>query len=257
MRTTIALAALALIFASPALAVDITGPGQVVPKRRTGVVQADIVCAPGEGIALENGATLKLEGHTLDGCSINGVGGATEKIRISVRGPGEIHGAGISIAAGTLRVRDVAIQNPPTHGLYGANGVNGGPSKIDASGVTLTGSGGTGIEATRVVVKNTTIDGFTDHGIIGWSKVDGKGLTVSGCGEGVFSAENVHLRGSQVTGSSGFGVIANLSIKLAASTVTGNGTDLASQIKPKLDHSTCGTSLDMQTLAPWGVCTGD
>lgn len=256
MRTTIALAALALL-ASPALAVDITAPGQVVPARRTGVVQTDLVCAPGEGIALENGATLKLDGHTLDGCSIHGVGGATEKIRIVVRGPGEIHGAGISIAAGTLRVRDVVIQDPPVHGIYGASGVNGGPSKIDASGVTLTGSGGTGIEATRVVVKNVTIDGFTDHGAIGWAKVDGNGLTVSGSGEGVFSAENVHLRHSQVTGCSGFGVIANLSIKLAASTVTGNGTDLASQIRPKLARSTCGTSLDLQSSAPWGVCAND
>ncbi|MBY0276928.1 hypothetical protein K2Z84_16440 [Candidatus Binatia bacterium] len=256
MRTPLALAALALI-ASPALAVDITAPGQVVPKRRTGVVQADLVCAPGEGIALENGATLKLDGHTLDGCSITGVGGATERIRIAVRGPGAIHGAGISIAAGTLRVRDVVIQDPPLHGIYGANGVNGGPSKIDAADVQLSGSGGTGIEGTRVVVKDVTVDGFTDHGVVGWAKVDGKRLTVSGCGEGVFSAENVHLRSSQVTASTAFGVIANLSVELTGSTVTGNGTDVASQILPKLNRSTCGTSLNMQTATPWGVCSGD
>ena len=255
MRTTIAVGFLFLI-AFPVLAVDITAPGQVVPKRKTGVVQSDIVCTPGQGIALENGATLKLDGHVLEGCAITGVGGATEKIRIAVRGPGEIHGAGIAFAAGTLRVRDLEIHDPPSTGLYGANGLNGGPSTIVASNVKISGSAG-GIEATRVVVKDVTVDGFAADGVIGWSKVTGKGLIVTNGNEGVFSAENVNLRDSQVTGNSSFGVIANLAIKLSGSSVTGNGTDLASQIVPKLTRSTCNTSLNMQTLTPWGVCTAD
>lgn len=256
MRTPISLALVALL-ATPALAVDITAPGQTVPKHKKGVVQADLVCAPGEGLALENGATLDLNGHTLDGCDVNGIAGATERIRISVRGPGQIRNAGIGFSAGTLRVRDVVVQDAPGRGISGASGVNGGPSTLQLNGVTVTGSAGAGIEATRVFARDVTVSGGGEQGIVGWRSVSGSNVVLTGNQEGVFSAVDIRLRDSQVTGNTTFGVIANLTVAIIGSTVNGNGTDLASQILPRVKRSTCETSLNMQTQLPWGVCSAD
>jgi hypothetical protein len=99
--------------------------------------------------------------------------------------------------------------------------------------------------------------GFDDHGIIGWQSVNATRAVVTGNAEGVFSAESIRLRDSEVTGNTSFGVIANLTIAIARSNVTGNGTDLASQIVPRVKASTCDTSLNMQTMVPWGVCVDD
>jgi hypothetical protein len=257
MRSTIWIS-LALLTASSAHAVDITSPGQTVPEGEKGVLQADLICVPaGLGVALKNGAKLDLNGHTLDGCSILGSGLPSEPLRLSVRGPGEIHNAGISFSAGTLRVRDVVIQDPPSGGIQGRNGINGGPSTLKLDDVTVTGSTGVGIEASRVIARHVNVSGFDEQGIIGWQSVSASHAVVTGNLEGVYSAANVRLRDSQVTGNTSLGVIANLAIAVSRSTVTGNGTDLASQIEPRVKASSCDTSLNMQTQLPWGVCAGD
>lgn len=255
---------LVLLLASSAQAIDITSPGQTVPKNGEGVLQADLVCPPPAGdeaipvgVALEDGARLDLNGHTLDGCSIQGTGFATEPLKIGVRGPGEVHNAGIDIGAGTLRVRDVVIVDPPNWGILGLNGLNGGPSTLKLKDVTITGATGVGVEATRVIAKDLSVSGSGSHGIVGWESVNATRAVVTGSTEGIFSAESIRLRDSEVTGNTSFGVIANLTISIARSNVTGNGTDLASQIVPRVKASTCDTSLNMQTMLPWGVCAGD
>lgn len=259
-----------VLLAVPALAIDITVPGQTVPKGDTGVLQADLVCSSSvAGVFLESGATLEMNGHVLDGCSVGGAG--LSPVRIRVLGPGVIRNAGIYVRSGTLRVRDVDIQDAPSVGILGSGDSQDGPSSLSLQNVTVTGSRFDGIRATKVVARDVTSsgNGVGDFGwgIIGSGGVKGRNLIVSDNGaEGVSaSSGKVTLRDSQVTGNASCGVIglgiSRGALTIIRSTVTGNGAqgcaDVVSQIKPRVRNSTCGTSLDAQALAPWGVCAND
>ena len=258
-----------VLLAVPALAIDITVPGQTVPKGNTGVLQADLVCSSSvAGVFLESGATLEMNGHVLDGCFVGGAG--LSPVRIRVLGPGVIRNAGIAIRSGTLRVRDVDIQDSPSVGILGSGDSQDGPSSVSLLDVTVTGSRLDGIRATKVNARDVTSSGNgvgdLGWGIIGWGGVKGRNLIVSdNSAEGVFSNVRVTLRDAQVTGNAlggviGFG-ISRSALTIVRSTVTGNdaqgGADLLSQRKPRVRDSTCGSSLDAQALVPWGVCAND
>jgi len=259
-----------LLLATTALAIDITTPGQTVPRGQVGVLQADLSCTPSAiGVFLDNGATLAMNGHVLDGCGV--APAVLSRVRIRVLGPGLITHAGIVIRSGTLVVRDVDVQDANGVGINGTPDALDGPSTLRLRDVTVTGSSQAGIWGTKVIARNVVSSGngvdAPGDGIVGGAGVKGHNLVVSGnSAEGISAwAGNVVLRDSQVTGNAlggvyGFG-ISRGALTLVRSTVTGNdaqgGVDLASQRPPRLRDSTCGSSLDSQQMVPWGVCAND
>lgn len=257
--------------AGRALALDITTPGQTVLGGDVGILQADLVCSPPSvGVFLKSGATLRLNGHVLDGCTVAAdSGSATDPQRLSVVGPGEIRnaGSGVNLRAGVLRIRDVIITDCG-HGISGSGDAGDGPSTVKARNVTVTGSDFMGIQATRVKARGVTASGngrtgvFPGGGIVGWEMVSGREITANdNGGEGVFSAVRVKLRDSTVTGNAYSGVLANETLAIVGSTVTGNatigGADVVSGVAPVVKTTTCGTSLNVNQLGTWGVCAND
>lgn len=255
-----------LVLATTASAFDITTPGQTIHKGDPGVVQADLTCGPLEaGIFMESGAQLFLNGHVLDGCHVVLAGLGNDLTRATVSGPGTIRHAGISMRAGKLKVRDVAIEDAPNDGIIGSGDADDGPSQVTAIGVTVTGCGSNGIRATKIIARDVTssgngVSGPLGQGLLGWAGVKAKGVTVSGnATDGIYTSWGpIRLRDATITDNGGIGVIGDPSIKIVHSTVTGNAqADVASQLMPNLRATTCGTSLNSQTLLPWGICAND
>jgi hypothetical protein len=254
----------ALLLATHALAIDITTGSETVPPGQVGVLPADLVCAPPSTILLENNARLELNGHVLDGCHVRATGFDTESRKITVRGPGEIRNASVILNNGLLRISDVVIVDAVGDGIRG-----GTDSKIRADNVTVTGSEGHGIYATKVDARDVTSTdngtGGLGVGIRGHGGVSGRNLVVSGNDEGVSSsAGKTTIRYSEVTGNEGIGVIA-FKLTVIGSTLTGNNpsaapfaADLVSAVAPKVKTTTCGTSLQSNGgETPWGVCSDD
>jgi len=259
-----------LAAACPVLAVDISAPGVTVLAGDVGILQADLQCDDAVGVHLQSGATLDLNGHVLDGCSVS-VATPTQTIpqRISVRGPGEIRNAvyGVHLRTGVLRIRDVVIDDCRS-GILGSGDFGDGPSTVKATNVTVTGSEFAGIQATKVKARNVTtsdnglVGTFPGGGIVGWGGVSGKEVTASNNGgEGVFSLGRTKLKDSTVTGNAYSGVY-GVKVTVVGSTVTGNATsnpggDVVSGYAPVVKTTTCGTSLHSDGLTTWGVCAGD
>ena len=245
--------------ATHAPAIEITAPGQTVPSGSVGVLPADLVCAPPNAIYLDSNARLELNGHVLDGCDVQATGFETDTRKISVRGPGEIRNAGVRLQRGALRISDVVIVDATGDGIRG-----GTDSKVRADGVTVTGSEGSGISATKVDARDVTSTDNGVTGIRGSGGVSGRNLLVSGNLEGISSAAGkTTLRYSEVTGNDYIGVI-GFKLAVIGSTVTGNNptaypfaADVVSTIAPKVRTTTCGTSLNSNGSSSWGVCSGD
>lgn len=258
------------LFATSAQAVDVTTVGQVVPKGKVGVLQTDLSCAsPGVAVQLENGATLDMNGHVLDGCGVSASGPQPQ--RIAVRGPGTIRNSpyGIYLQAGSVRARDLTIEDSTYDGIVGSTGEANVRSTAHLKDVTITGSGQAAVDVTKVAGQRVTASGnafaLGVPAIIGRGGVAGVGFVVTGnASEGVFTAAGtLRLRNSQVTGNASNGV-GGFKVSLAGSTVTGNNTsasansaDLVSVLPPLVKNSTCGTSLKSDLTGTWGVCTGD
>lgn len=243
---------------------------ETVPKGKTGVVQTDLACAPGAvGVFLENGATLDLNGHVLDGCGVSQASGTpSNSLRINVRGPGEIRNAGAGIyLAGSLRAANLIIRDASDYGVYGGNGADA-HSTLRLKDVQITGCGSFAVHGSRVVARRVTATGNgTTPGlpaIVGWNGVVGRELTVSGNTSGIFSAAGTtRINDSQITDNQTIGV-QGFHVVLANSTVTGNTTvgppteaDVVSSSRPTVRNTTCGTSLRPGQDTSWGVCTGD
>jgi hypothetical protein len=248
-----------LLLGTPALAVDVTTPGQTVPAGQVGVLPADLVCAPPSAIFLENNARLELNGHVLDGCEVRATGLSSDTRKISVRGPGEIRNAAVNINKGALRISDVVIVDAPDDAIRG-----GDDSKIRADNVSITGSLGSGIWATKVDARDVTSVGGLGTGIRGHGGVSARNVLVSGNSDGISSsAGKTTVRNSEVTGNEGIGVIA-YKLSVIGSTVTGNNpsaspfaADIVSSVAPKVRTTTCETSLNSNGQSSWGVCSGD
>lgn len=262
----------AVLLSCPAWALDVTAVGQTVPKGKTGILQADLTCAsPTIGVFLENHATLDLNGHVIDGCTVTAASAShTDPQRIAVRGPGVIRNAtyGISLRAGTVRVTDVAIENSTSVGILGSGDFGDGPSTAKLTRVDVSGSGSAAIQATRVVAADVSVTGngsaLANPAIVGWDGVAGRRLTVTGNASGVFAADGqVKIADSQITGNDSIGV-QGFRVSLSHSTVTGNTTvgppseaDLVSSYAPRVKATTCGSSLKADGTASWGVCAGN
>ena len=146
-----------LVLGSSAVwALDITSCNQTVASGEAGVLQADLGCQPGDAhaVALEDRASLDLNGHTIDNPGHFAFGAAIRCFgRCTVVGPGQISGApaqafdGIKADAGVfgrsplrLEVRDLTI---------------------DATHIAIEGNVGRGatLRATNVVLTNAVLYG--------------------------------------------------------------------------------------------------
>jgi hypothetical protein len=264
MRQILVGASLAFLLVGTAMALDITTPGVTVPTGQTGVLQADLSCAPVTiGVYLENGAKLDLNGHTLDGCAVGRAG--VSPVRMKVYGPGTIKHAGVVLQGGKLIISDVTIQDAPSWSIYGDRDVFNPPSFVKAKRVTITGNATfSHIRATKVSAQDVSVDGGASVGIEAGS-FSGKRVQVTNNGANGIESSGGPLRASDltVTGNA-CGGIAGLKVTVRDGTITGNLSgapgcvDVYSGYPPKLVRVTCDKSSDTNLPSTtWGVCALD
>lgn len=277
------LAALLLLRPGLAAAIDITSCDQVVPKGQVGEVLNDLDCSGGTfaaGVTLLNHATLRLNGHRINGPVTSGALVHATGKAAKIVGPGEVDtsdygciiaeeanllvegGDGIdvhhcytAVSAQNLRIANVTVHDNEGIAIYGVvlkakdvvayaswGGLAGG-IRAHVENLTATDNLVFGVNAELLTVKDSTFTGNS------WG-VDGKIVTI---------------RGSQITDNTNYGARANV-MRVVDSTITGNGFapsmfssgpygDLLGG-KISLRRSTCGTSLTGNggTL---GICSDD
>jgi hypothetical protein len=278
------LASLALLAPSISAAIDITTCGQTVPAGQVGEVLDDLDCGSGAytaGVLLEGRATLRLNGHRINGPVTGGpvIAGIGNKAK--VLGPGEVDtndggciggadilvvegGAGIDVHHCHIGVGSVSLtlSNVTIHdsAFMGASAI-----RMKARDVVAFGNGFGGLYASRSArVDNVTV---SDHPVFGVEAddVSVKSSSVSGNARGV-SGERITISTSEITGNSEQGVNGSNSVRVVRSTVTGNGfapdevgeaphADLYSGDRIAVRRTTCGTSAGPSGTL--GVCAND
>jgi hypothetical protein len=224
-----------MLLAPPARAVDITtcalpalgaGPVQTVPAKQTAVLQADLTGCH-YAVALENGATLQMNGHVIRDCGVYAV--VCLGRRCTIEGPGEITGGGCDVAGGapTGKLQKMFLRDVNVHDTWGS--VGGVRTRLFATNVTVTHQ-----------IDNPNAFGGSQVAVGGYGVV----------GTNLVATDNI-----------GFGVVAFKRLRLVDSTVTGNngferGLDIESNARPHLVDTVCGRSVD-EFNVPWGVCTND
>src|SRR5262249_2850909 len=120
------LAGLVLLVPMLAYGVDVTGCGQVVPKRETGVLQVDLTgCSSSAvGVFLSDRSELDLNGHAV---ASGAIGVNCSQRRCTVHGPGEIrnaavHGLLASFENARVRVEDADIHDNAFGGIVASSG---------------------------------------------------------------------------------------------------------------------------------------
>ena len=224
-----------------ATATDVTGCGQTVVDRDTGVLQADLVCSDDAwALVLGDRATLAFGGHTITG------GGIYCDGKCSLIGPGTVQQV---VGSGSLAA--IYVEGP----------------RFSAQDLTLT-NNGTGIEsyARKSILTNITASNNLQRGIVVYGSVRAVNVTTNNNGDtGLVSyLRSVRITGLTATGNGQGGFINNgTSTRLIDSTVTGNAfapdptmLDVFSVRRPRLVNTTCDHSLapDGET---WGICSGD
>jgi hypothetical protein len=242
--------------------IDVTSCQTVVPVHTTGVVQSDLDCPGVFMAALENGATLDLNGHT-----VRGEVGANTARKAAVVGPGTLIGR-ITAAYDLrkLKVRDLDI-------VADGWGVFTNSGTVQIVDTTITGATFRAIHApkvklTRVDVSNNPVDQFA----VFTEKIRGAGVIANGNGApGCTSCFTLYAYGTakftdlQASGNTGFGVFGVTRLKLFDSNVTGNngqglGIDVAAGGNLIAINTTCGLSGHSEPpYSPgyWDVCTND
>jgi hypothetical protein len=229
-------------------AFDITSCDQLVPDHQVGTLQADVMCVPGEGIALGRSATLQLNGHTVStdaDISFGMVGIACLRGTCRVDGPGEVSGFGgasahdnsVGILGGRVQLFDVHLEG---NSEWGASG-----DKLQATNVTASGNNGEGLLGNSLKLTDVVTSGNVRDGV---------------------RCSSVTARRLTATDNLGFGIqsVYPGRTKVVDSVVTGNGigyADVGSQRRPNLKGTTCGTSHRLSDaggyLGTWGLCTAD
>jgi hypothetical protein len=270
-RTVIA--ALFVFGAAGAWALDITSCYVTVPANEIGVLQADLACQPGDfhAVALENGSTLELNGHTISNPGHFASGAAVRcHGRCVVVGPGLISGAPAREFDG-IRADASLVPHPPLrlelHDLtidstrVGIDGPARNPF-VRATNVTVSNSALYGFYIARVHAENVTATGSE----IGVYSATLKAVNLNASNNaayGVYVLRSLLATGLVVTDNAGEGILADGRIRLVDSTVTGNdiggeGIDIESARRPRLINTTCGRS--ERTTPPfgdWDICAND
>jgi hypothetical protein len=131
--------------------------------------------------------------------------------------------------------------------------------RLAASDVTSYGNGGAGVHAIGKLVANGVVAyGNVGQGLFAVRRLEGTGVTATGNGIGVESFGSIDLSDLTATDNTySYGVFARR-VRLTDSTVTGNAQiDIRSRSLPRLENTTCGTSVRDPDQTTWGVCAND
>src|SRR5262249_51252908 len=130
---------LPVVTASPVRALDITTCGVTVPPGEIGALQADLVCAGGNAVELQSGATLDLTAHVLTLADPGAVVWCSEKsctVRSRAAARGRIVGTyESSCVYGIDVVRRVVLENVEISHCEG--GVNFRKARVRATDVDV------------------------------------------------------------------------------------------------------------------------
>lgn len=130
-------------------------------------------------------------------------------------------------------------------------------SRLAASDVDASHNGGQGLSTTVAKLTNVTAnDNPKGHGVFGASTLKGVNVTANGNYTGAECWRTLKVVGLTAGGNALFGAAGN-KVVLIDSTVENNGTaDIMSRTYPRLVNTTCGTSLDGNSVT-WGLCAND
>lgn len=245
----ILVAGLALLVPVVGRAVDVTGCGQVVPPRETGVLQVDLTgCSSSAvGVFLSDRSELELNGHAI---ASGALGVHCFEKRCTVRGPGEIRGAAVhgllaSFDNARVRVEDVDVHDNAFGGIVASSGkprivVERVQARNNAVGIETIFKG-------RIFGEDVDASNNRSNGIVAGARFRFKRLTLLDTGATAPDPVDDGLVCLYGGGT------------LVDSTVTGSaGADLATFRRPRIINSTCGTSRFVDPAgSPWGVCTND
>jgi hypothetical protein len=261
MQRLVIAAALVLVLASTAGALDITACDQTVPAGEVGRLIANVTCTTElTGVALERGATLELNGFSLGGGTNIGV--ACLERACTVVGPGTIDGnwMGVSLLVDrvTLTISDVTIRNGKVAILGSARQHD--RARVNATNVTIENPGDWAISAAVIRAEGLTVTGAgpTLYAVIA-DRLLGSAIAVTGNQAVGIQARKVKASSLTAIANDGTGVDAGRAV-LGDSTLTGNGVvsgvDLRSARRPRVVNTVCGLSADA-VGGNWGVCTND
>jgi len=200
--------------------VDVTACNQTVPSGATGVLVSDLDCSLSYGtyaVVLSNSAKLRLNGFTIRS-DADGID-CLGSCRIT--GPGEV--------ARTLPSCDMQ-SFIDTYGVFAAGTVT-----LDQ--VTFTSWGYATYCGSRLRAKNVVVTGQC-LGLVG-------------------NYARVSVRDSTITDNLGLGVGGSGSVTVVGSTVTGNFVDVSAARRPRVNASTCQSSVGGASPPPdtWDVCS--
>ena len=221
--------------------VSITACGQTVGEGEQGVVDADLTCPTGQGtfvVAVENGGSLDLAGHTLAGAR-TGIR-CTRRCTIGSTGtPGTIQDTEVTVGAGIAAVTDggrVTLSNLVLINHSIAVVTDSATGKIYATDLTLT-NNAIGMQARKIIITGLTASG--NYNVAQSRKTVLEDSTITASLNYALQGRTVSLRNSTVTGS-------------------GGGIDLLTERRPRVFGSTCDVSRKLPNpTETWGVCQND
>lgn len=232
-----------------------------------GVLAVDLDCSGfPSGVAVEDGGTLDLAGHTLIAGSLVGVG-CTDECTIEGSGGKITGGGGSGVIGRTVHISNTEVSGIDDHGVSGIR-------SVDVTGCTILDNLGYGVMGwgRRANVTDSTLSGNA-VAVSSIRIVSVAGSTISGNSWGVHGQRRGTITDSSVTGNSNSGASGR---KLTAtnSNISNNGedcsyapgcSDIATQLRPIVENVTCDTSArvgrppadELPTGESWGVCTND
>jgi hypothetical protein len=262
-------------------ALDVTACDQLVPAGQVGEVRNDLDCAGApSGVRLGNRATLRLNGHRLNGPTTSEDLVSALGRRAVIIGPGElgaaincviawngglvVDGRGLVIhdcATGIGAVGPVTVENATLRdnqfGIWGAG-------TVTATHVSAVDNAAEGISSAKTLrVRDVVVTGSGEVGVSGdFASI--RDATIVGNQRGVIGG-SLSIIHSRITDNAGIGARARRVLRVRDSTATGNGA-AAGTVPPDVDlyserglvgvtRTTCGKSAG--PLGPLGVCAND
>ncbi len=248
MRYLVAIGMLSMLFGRSASATDISSCDQVLANGETGVLVADLTCAPGSygviaGVLPASGrakgsAVIQLSGHTI---SADG-GVLCNMARCTIEGPGTIRdgisGVYVGGSARTLTLRNLTIEQCE----YGV-----------------------GQGARKTILENVAVIDNEEAGLslYGVKRVIGTNVVVSGNGGWGIKGDDARIEMTNLTAHNNVGgavIGSKRPVIIRDSVLAGNGFDTYSWRAPKLTNTSCELSLGPNadgTQHTWGLCTND
>lgn len=126
---------------------------------------------------------------------------------------------------------------------------------LDASDVSATNNGGQGLGASKTLKAHNVAarNNLHGHGLFAGTNLMASSIEVTGNYDGAEAWKTLKVSDATVTGNALSGV-AGAHVIVIDSTVTGNvAVDVLSRSRPVVKNTTCGTSLDFNSVS-WHVC---